>query len=124
MKLRTFKEEDSFHKKEIVEQISKELNQTPIINSDNIVVWIFQEQKIGILMELNTELSCPLLNPPEDYDYRYAWSLQLFVAGSKFDHVCLRDQVFKIPFSDSILSYKSDVSCFIELAKQRLNGKL
>ena len=123
MKLRTFKEEDSFHKKEIVEKISTELNQTPIINSDNIVVWIFQEQKIGILMELNPELTCPLFNPPEDYDYRWAWSLQLFVAGKKFDHACLRDQVFTIPFSGSRESYKSDVSVFIELTKLRLHRK-
>ena len=121
MKLRTFKEEDSFHKKEIVERVSTELNQTPIVDSENVVLWVFSEQKIGILMELNTELSCPLINPPEDYDYRWAWSLQLFVAGKKFDHVCLRDQVFKIPFSDCTLSYKNYVSSFIKLAKQRLD---
>ena len=124
MKPRAFKEEDSFHKKEIVERISAELNQTPIVDSENVVLWVFSEQKIGILMELNTELSCPLVNPPENYDYHWAWSLQLFVAGKKFDHVCLRDQVFTIPFSDCTLTYKNDVSSFIELAKQRLNENL
>lgn len=120
MRLRVFKEEDSFHKKEIVEIISSELNRTPIIDSENVVVWIFKEKRIGILMELNSELSCPLFIPPENYDYRYAWSLQFFVDGKKFDHVCLNDNEYKIPFSIDAVSYKNYVSSFIKVAKQRL----
>lgn len=125
MRLRMFKEEDSFHKREIVEEISTGLNQQPIINADDYVVWMFSEQKIGILMRLNPELVCPLFNPPDDYDYRWAWMLEFFVDGVLYDRVRVDDTKFTIPlglkyetpFAGETVTFKNYLKSFIDVAK-------
>lgn len=131
MKLRTFKEEDSFHKREIIEEISTGLNQKPIINADDYVVWVFSEQKIGILMRLNPELVCPLFNPPDDYDYRWAWMLEFFVEGALYDRVRVDDTKFTIPleleyetpFAGEAVTFKNYLKSFIDVAKIRLGER-
>jgi hypothetical protein len=138
MKLRTFKEEDSFHKREIVEEISTWLNQKPIINADDYVVWIFSEQKIGILMHLNPELVCPLFNPPDNYDYGWAWMLEFFISGVLCDRCRVDDTKFTIPlelkhetsfagetvtFSGESVTFKNYLKAFIDVAKIRLGER-
>lgn len=131
MKLRIFKEEDSFHKREIVEEISTGLNKQPIINADDYVVWTFSEQKIGILMRLNPELVCPLFNPPDDYDYRWAWMLEYFFAGVLCNRVRIDDTKFTIPlelknktqFAGETVTYKNYLKSFIDVAKIRLGER-
>jgi hypothetical protein len=131
MKLRTFKEEDSFHKREIVEEISTGLNQQPIINADDYVVWIFSEQRIGILMRLNPELVCPLFNPPDDYDYRWAWMLEFFIDGMLYDRCRVDDTKFTIPlglkhetsFAGETVTFKHYLKAFIDVAKIRLGER-
>ena len=131
MRPRMFKEEDSFHKREIVEEISTGLNQQPIINADDYVVWMFSEQKIGILMRLNPELVCPLFNPPDDYYYRWAWMLEFFVDGVLYDRVRVDDTKFTIPlglkyetpFAGETVTLKNYLKSFIDVAKIRIDER-
>ena len=131
MKLRTFKEEDSFHKREIVKEISTGLNQQPIINADDYVVWIFNEQKIGILMRLNPELVCPLFNPPDDYNYGWAWMLEFFADGALYDRSRIDDTKFTIPLelknktvsAGKTITFKNYLKAFIDVAKIRIDER-
>lgn len=131
MKLRTFTDEDSFHKREIVEEISTGLNKQPIINAYDYVVWTFSEQKIGILMRLNPELVCPLFNQPDNYDYRWAWMLEFFADGVLLDRVRVDDTKFTIPFgleyakqfAGETVTFKNYLKSFIDIAKIRLGGR-
>ena len=125
MHFRKYQEEDSFHKKEIVEKISKELNREPIINSRNFVVWTFNEKEIGILMELNPLLACPAAEQ-HITDIGYAWMLELFNKGINYDRVGLDDNVYRIPFikggdfGGETVTYENYLKSFIDIAKIRL----
>ena len=124
MHFRTYQEEDSFHKKEIVRKISEELMQKPIIDSDNFVIWTFPEKEIGILMELNPLLACPAAKQ-HVADINYAWMLELFDKGVNYYRVGLDDNVFRIPFVGgnpvgNIVTYENYLNSFISVAKIRL----
>lgn len=131
MKLRTFTDEDSFHKREIIEEISTGLNLRPIINADDYVVWMFNEQKIGILMRLNPELACPLFNPPDDYNYGWAWMLEFFIDGALYDRSRIDDTKFTIPCelknktvsAGETITFKNYLKAFIDVAKIRLDER-